>query len=1121
MVRRSVGIAALLVPLVAAAGWTTIPTTGTPTDVQALDAGVVVFTSTGVGSTAAAWWVAPDGGVGTIASLTGAFAGATLMTNGCLVGMTPGKVVQGSAACAALTSPSCAGCTAATRFRTAPGGTTLALLTSGPASAVFFQAPSPLGPWTSPGVSWTNPVLPSSPALSMTRVPDVDVAVFNTANLTPQVGVSIDGGAPSWPGVGTNLRDVVAFSSAGLPSALGLTTAGGLVLLEDVRLPSALPTGLSLPGGVSPAFIAFTSSGGNAQGEGFGLITTSGGQVLSPIPDPSRLGREWIVRGGAPALSSRVSCAGPDFCAAVGVAGTLAVYFNLAAPTLALPAEIAIAPGATVTVTADAGDADDDPLFVTWAPTGPVTLGARDGGDGRLASLSVPASAAACADVVVPVAVTVSDGLAAHVISGGTQVRIPRAVPVASAFVTPTSIATWAGGPAALFSVSADAGCAPTGFSWSTTDGLNGVGTNFSWSPPATLCAADGGVVGVDVIALDPTANSLPSHAQVEVAPWGAPLPPTFTAGATQAAGTSATWSPVNSEHACSTTTGFPGVTLEWSQLDAGAGIWVTPVDGGLLVDVPDRCTAGTVIATASRRVVGEAHGLKSPDGTLRVDVLPQATPTGPGTPFSMGLRSDGGLEVGGRLWADAGCVDPKALSANIQIERPDASVAFRGVFSVPADWSLALVPECLPAPYRAVARLRVDGGFVGAVDQASFSFEPWGAPAAPVLPASTTQPAGASQFYPVNLPVHACVAAPGFPGLALAWSSFDAGSGVTLRLVDGGFEVASNDWCASAQVLVAATAEVSGASTPASATASATITVVPQGDPVGPGTPFSMHLVSDGGGELGGVFTIDAGCGVPAGLTAYLEAFRPDASVVAGGRWAVPGAWSLQVAPSCEAQELELVARLESGGLAVGAVDRAFARVAALPQAPPTPLAIEASASCGEVAAIEVRWPGGTQACGFTPATARLVSDGGVTLTVRADGTLVVDGGVEVSALVGQVSEIEVTASNGLTARASVSWRVAPYVSLSAVTLPVAMREEELMEVPITLQAPACGADPLEPRGGGHRLPDRGRHGGRPGVAGERHGARLAAGRTPGAGDFDGAGARRARDAGATGAGA
>ncbi len=690
---RSLRLALLLLPTLAMAGWWPVGTAGVPQDVVVVDAGLVVA----AGSTSStAWIVAADGGVSTLVTLPGASTGAGLFDGGCLVALQGGSnIVTFSPGCG---TPQAVIATTVRHLRVFAGDQLAMTITAGANTEQLLTGPVAATTWPQIG-GWTMSGVRS---LQTTRVGGVDYLVANMQLASFQL--SVDGGTASSVGVPAPLRDLSPFERAGLPALVGVTTLNGLVLQPDVRVVGALtPT---IPTGLIPRFVGMA--------RGFGMVTTSTGVVLSPIPDPARQALTWRARTAAPIVTERVHCLDAKWCAATETAGQIWLYENAAAPEVVFSGFSADA-GSTVRLVADAGDPDGDPVFLSWSAPGATFQPVVGVDDGFQVDLAVPPGAA-CGPLAIDL--TARDGL--HVVVTPVTVEI---VGHGSLQTLAPPSPPYAGGPPVSVSAVIDGGCDPATIAWTSSDGQFGSGAAFSWIPPAIVCAAAG--LPVSLTATASWGRGAPSTSssvrQVTVQPWGVPEPPVFPGPAVQAGGTATVWVPLDGGHACDGTTGFPGTELVWDFVDGG-GLPVQALDGGLLVGASSLCVPTRVVAVARRQVVGEQLGRLSDAGLLVVDVSPNIVPLDATTPLTVTAAMDAGV-ASGQLSVTTTCLPQRRLEAEVTVfdgTTPTASARF----STPGGWSLPVPGGCAGGTRDIVARLFEDGGATGAEARATVALD-------------------------------------------------------------------------------------------------------------------------------------------------------------------------------------------------------------------------------------------------------------------------------------------------------------------------------------------------------------------------------------------------------------
>lgn len=763
---RALLLAVLLLAGSAHAGWVEVATpTGVPTDLTITDGGVLVLSTTDPGGVAEAWRVS-DAGVALVASVPGPAIGAGLFGADCLA------VARAASRGLAYSAPVCG---VATAFGTTGSGVAFRLtptITAATTFSTFAQltwAPGSEGPWT----AVSNFPRPSAPdVLQVARIGGVDVLAVNTG--LQRVGLSVDGGAWTNQAAGAELRDVVPFERLGAPALVAVAIDGGLLVSSGIGTVAFQPA--AMPTGEIARFVAMAGSRG--------VASTASGAVLSPIPDPARPGETWRVRAGAPPLTGRVHCADGRWCA--GFAGNVAwALDNAAAPTASVAVPAARF-GVPVQLVADAGDADGDPVFVSWSSALGAVTPAGGVPDGTRADL-VPGC-----DAVVPIEVTVTDGVR----STTQQVTVP--VERRGDLVVTGPASVLAGGDAGRFEVGVDGGClAPAAVSWSSPTGQTGAGTTFDWTPPATACDASGVTSSVTATLAWPGGLGTSTATwDTLVLPWGAPEAPVFPAPARQRSGTSVAWYASGATHACELQPLFPGTELVWA-LDGGA--LATPIDGGLLVTAPSSCVASTERFVARRQVIGEVAGRLSAEGSLVVELTPDLDPLDAGTPFTVSATGDAGV-FAGLLEVIASCLAQRPLEAEVTVSQGGVALQ-AGRFPAPGPWSLPVSGACLGGTFEISAALFEGGVDTGARATTSVTMR--------------SSPVAIGDLAPATLAVQCGVGASGVVALAQpAWACRTADltwrrvAGPELEVSSGtgeraALQTTARDWSAAGQALV------------------------------------------------------------------------------------------------------------------------------------------------------------------------------------------------------------------------------------------------------------------------------------------------------------------------------
>jgi len=710
--RRGLLLIATLTSAAALAGWHTYSVdAGSPQDIVAPDAGVLLYTST---AQVELWLVSPDGGT-RINTMPGTYAGAGLFGGYCIVAANTGSHVDySSAACGTMLS---LGSNVPLRCALAQSGY-LAITVGSSSSESLMYAPLDGGPAVgAPGGPWL-PTLGHQ--LSYETIGGVDIAVAMSNSLLER---SINRGAVG-PIAAFPSKDLSLTTVNGVAGLVGVTTAGAVSFSTNVvgALGSLAPQG---PAGCKSA--TFTEAGGDSKGRGFGMVTTLDGGVHSPIPDPSNEGLVWVQRNGTPGLTNLIRCVDSSFCVAIGPgANEVSAYFNEFAPVV-VPPTVMLVQGMAVPVSVTATDPDGDPVFVSsWSVDGGLVTVA-DGGNGT--SITVTATDVGC-DTSMSLSYVISDGLASHVTPGAFMLPVQRTAAPPQPALAPATAEVPAGSGVIsvsdLFTVlDPDGGCG--GIQVSRHDWTAGGQAGPLYSTPDTQCTATS--VPVTVTSTDPLGTSAAATATLRVVPWGLADVPRFQDGGTQLAGTTKLWPPIDQGHACVGTSGFPGTSLAWVSIGPlPPSTSATGRGDGLLVTSTDVCTSATFQAQAVRYVDAgtllDGGTLYSDAGVLLVTLVPDLSPIPLDAGFSMGFAYDAvNSRIGGTFTTGATCATQRALSAEVQVVRDGGALVTTQLFQpVPGPWQLVVPGSCNGGDFVATARLFEDGGATGLEDRQAFT---------------------------------------------------------------------------------------------------------------------------------------------------------------------------------------------------------------------------------------------------------------------------------------------------------------------------------------------------------------------------------------------------------------
>ncbi len=706
--------AALLLCLVAVpahATWRGSQIAGTPTDLEALDAGLAVVSST---SAMAVFGGSSAGGISAMQTSTGGFTSATWRIPGCLIGLQSGASVRFDGSCASAPNPLNGAVTVPGRLKRVSDGSIYAHA-SRPAGQLRVQRAAPTGgqlaaDWAILTNSASELSVPTDPFAVIRLSNGLEYGAWGSVPVaSPALSVFVDGGSlRTFTTLGA-IRDVALFEQNGSAAAFVLND-GGVVLLNEELIAGTFAQ-VEAPQRLYVS-IAFTAQGGSANGRGFGLLA-SGNQLFGPVPNPAAVGKQWVLRGGDAGFVGnvmRVACFDPASCAVTtnnANTSNVFAYFNDSAPVSDLRAATVPA-GGSATYVLDAGDPDGDPIWVTWTG-GPVTW---DGGDPRVVTVTASPQAGCTLSTSLPLTATLSDGLAAH----DRQIVVPVSVtagaaPAVPLIAAPTSLTFTAGAPAQTVSAdyAPDSGCTTPALTWSISpDGGITLAPNqntVSVIPPAVFCRP--APQTFTLTATDSADASVVT--QVALAPWGAPNAPVFSPSVvTQAAGTTGTYAPdAGPVHACAATAGFPGADLVWI-VDAGVTVNATPT--GLVVESTNACVSGSVFATAKRRVNGFPQQVSLGSGQLRVDLIPNWLPV---TAFDAGFAYDEAQSaLAGNFSSNANCEAERDLRARVTITAADGGpINAASGLAVPGPWTVTVPGGCSGGGFVATASLVNDAG--------------------------------------------------------------------------------------------------------------------------------------------------------------------------------------------------------------------------------------------------------------------------------------------------------------------------------------------------------------------------------------------------------------------------
>ncbi|MBX7101380.1 MAG: hypothetical protein K1X89_26940 [Myxococcaceae bacterium] len=680
------------------------------------------------------------------------YAGGVALGARCAVGVSSTNVlvIAGDAGCVAGTQ-SLGGGAVPVALKAAPGGG-FVLLSKGVSSLTAFvsvDGGATFSDWASDPLDLRK--APVKPLLEVNDAPFLyGLSRDDGTTLADETLLRLlDAGTVLLPGAAS----AVDLSLARLPDGglLGLWSLGNSLSVAGNLLgapSSATPAQISGQGGAAVTHLALSLEGGGPSGLGYGM-TGGAAQAFGPIPDPRAVAQRWLPRGGLPVGASgfklqQTACARGLACVSVvDTPPTLFVLFNRSAPTLSLPASVAVAQGGTAALDALVDDADGDPLFVDWqvldAGTTSLVL-SPDGGEQRGVLVSAAAQTS-CAPSSALVRATVSDGLGTHEqvrdvrvdVAGRTQLELDAGAP----------LLVQAGGAPRTVQVAASV-CAPSAVGWT----LVAPGGPLLQGDGGLLRRADGGLDGVQLVTVLPLEAVVgpPEHlcqatplafsmaadagpgvpgAQVSlgVLPWGAPEAPVLPAVLREVAPVDRPVFSAGPRHVCEGTAGVPATALELVSR-AGDPVVVLSVVGEALVVRTAACSGGVADAVVRRVLLDGGAVAASATVSVRVEVDAGLGDRDGGT-FTLGAdagagRVDGTLEVSG-----VSCLGARGWTAALVLESDAGAVDAGQVALTGRDggepWSV-LLPGCVAGHYEVQGEvLDRSGAPVGLSDRFAF----------------------------------------------------------------------------------------------------------------------------------------------------------------------------------------------------------------------------------------------------------------------------------------------------------------------------------------------------------------------------------------------------------------
>ncbi len=574
------------------------------------------------------------------------------------------------------------------------------------------------------------------------------------------------------PGAGKVLAiDLFTADGGSVPYAVVGTEKGFLQGAPKELGREILPVQM-LDGGLGVVDVSLNVNPGGANGRGFGMAVvalTDGGSssVMGAVPmlDYTQAGTRWLSRPLPPEFAGTplkfVSCTGASYCVAAGEQGSnnLLIYTNDAGPRISdTVVELGESDAGQFTFTAT--DTDGDPVLLTLPSSGSVgaswSLEQVDAGvDGRWQPgdplvVRVTSGSVCESGTVGSFEVRAADGLAAHDTAKvfPVFVRHTRAPSIPPVSIPDGGLVAGRFEPWRMEVLGdvTEAGCALTGFGWSTDAGTVGPsleqqsgGRVAVLKAPATLCVAGGADFPFTLTVNDDAGLSNSKEFKVHVAPWGDPNAAFDGGVVTLTAGQSLLVAPEQPLHVCETSGGFPGVETTW-ELDGGPvlpeGITFRRTDTGEVVSAfPVRapglqveareCLDSTRLTFTAVNQLQTAEALFSSSPTVReVDIQTNVSPMDAGvlqlapTP----LLPDPVVEVGLGS-SNLNCLDSRGLVAELRLEHLDGGVVAREAVDFSSGkWLVDTGTGCEGGRFRVAGSLEDKSG--GRTSEASVDLE-------------------------------------------------------------------------------------------------------------------------------------------------------------------------------------------------------------------------------------------------------------------------------------------------------------------------------------------------------------------------------------------------------------
>jgi uncharacterized protein (TIGR03382 family) len=733
------------------AGWVKARVSGTPNDVEVWGPGLF-----SVSTEQGAWLMASDGGTLGQPIPTGDLVGSYYLNANCFMGFqaqTSGTVNRGSG-CGSNASVFKDFVTLS-RVESTSSGAAYAVATQGDVVQLAFAPVDRVDerPWFSP---LDQDIFGQPMTLGAAQLGSTEHALLAArAGIgSPQVEFhwSVDGGTPTRVYTFTDTlapaREVQAidvFPSGGsTPNALygfatglyrGTLVADGGSVFQAVELP--VPPGTRQVPGVD-----VNTGVGSASGDGFGMATVRTGGVVTllsavPATRPEDVGKRWRVNPTLPAEATTpryLECHGAQLCViaqAVDAPNNVLIYTNDAGPTLIVDPETFVREGTTRVLPIFVKDEDGDAVLVTASGGGPqLEVSTREVADGGVELLLDAGTV--CQDVVIPITVTATDGLAEHARDAGVAVRVLHTEPPGAPGVGSRNIVAEAGQQPVRLEFTPSTGTCPIArYSWfrvPDTAPLEGIsGLSATVPIPPTLCKPNGETYRYGVVAFD-GANlaSAPAEVILQVRPWGPPQAP-FPGGETVdiQAPEGRRLAPENTHECARPGTDFPGVDTVWELRGGGVpdgGVKLFTDDGGPISGTSavtpalhietENCARGALEFSVQHVVRGSRTDAGvGPSSTVQVTVRPNWNSPVEGELKLSEPVATSTTVVGTASVEGVTCLEEREVFARISAQPVNGGGPERsGRFRVPGPWSLPVGDFCEGGAYSITGELLAEG---------------------------------------------------------------------------------------------------------------------------------------------------------------------------------------------------------------------------------------------------------------------------------------------------------------------------------------------------------------------------------------------------------------------------